>query len=385
MGAAYTPGLKVSARTWIEKTRRLPLKGTVLVSEGERVDPDTVVARTELPGLMQTVKLAERMGIEPSQVGGALKVAVGDTVAVGDLMAESKGLFGRLFRNEFRSPVKGKVELISASTGHVGIREAPTPVEKDAYIRGVVSRILPGEGVVVGCEGALVQGIFGVGGERRGEIVVVTGGPNEPLTEASLNESHRGKIVVGGSNVSGAALRRAEEVGVIGIVVGGVVDRDLMDYLAAALKQPGYDIGVAITGQEPIAFSLIITEGFGTIAMAARTFGLFQSLQGQTASINGATQIRAGVIRPEVIVPRSDGSATAGSTGNDSEGGQLAVGTPIRVIREPYFGILGVVTALPPELVKVESETLVRVLEAKLDDGRTVVVPRANVEIIEGA
>ena len=37
--------------------------------------------------------------------------------------------------------------------------------------------------------------------------------------------------------------------------------------------------------------------------MAARTFGLFQALQGRTASINGATQIRAGVIRPEVIVP----------------------------------------------------------------------------------
>lgn len=384
MGAAYTPGLKVSARTWIEKTRRLPLKGTVLVETGQPVNPDTVVARTELPGLMQTVKIAERMGIEPSQVADALRVSVGDTIAVGDLMAESKGLFGRLFRNEFRSPVKGKIELISGSTGHVGVRESPTPVEKDAYIRGIVSRVLPEEGVVVGCEGALVQGIFGVGGERRGEIAVVTDGPDQPLTDALLNESHRGKIVVGGSNVSGAALRRAEEVGVIGVVVGGVVDRELMDYLAAALKQPGYDIGVAITGQEPIAFSLIITEGFGTIAMAARTFALFRSLQGQMASINGATQIRAGVIRPEVIVPRTD-TVTAVPADSEDKGGQLSIGTPIRVIREPYFGILGVVTGLPPELVKVESETLVRVLETKLDDGRVVVVPRANVEIIEGA
>jgi len=233
----------------------------------------------------------------------------------------------------------------------------------------------------VACEGALVQGIFGVGGERQGEIIVITSGPDQPITDAVITEAHRGKIVVGGSNVSGAALRKAAQVGVVGIVAGGVIDRELMDYLAEALNQPGYDIGVAITGQEPIAFTLMITEGFGEIAMSNRAFALFQSLQGETASINGATQIRAGVIRPEVIVPLSD--TLEARNEDDAEGGQLSIGTPIRVIREPYFGILGTVSGLPTELVKVESETMVRVLETKLSDGRTVTVPRANVEIIE--
>lgn len=382
MGTAYTPGLKVSARTRVEKLRRLPLKGEVLVREGDRVTPDTIVARTELPGIMQTLRLAERMGIEPSDVMGALKVREGDPVQVGDVIAETKGLFGRFFRTEFRSPYAGRVELISPATGHVGIRESPTPVERDAYIRGTVIRVIPEEGVVVACTGALVQGIFGVGGERRGEIQVVTLGPEDVITETTLTETHRGKIVVGGSNVSGTALRRAAEVGVVGIVVGGVVDRDLMDYLAEALNQPGYDIGVAITGQEPVPFTLVITEGFGTIAMAERTFRLFRSLEGMQASINGATQIRAGVIRPEVVVPLED---TPAETLPDTErrSGQLIVGTPIRVIREPYFGLLGTVTALPAELMQVESETWVRVLQAQLQDGRVVTVPRANVEIIE--
>ncbi len=118
--------------------------------------------------------------------------------------------------------------------------------------------------------------------------------------------------------------------------------------------------------------------------MAERTFALFQSLEGKTASINGATQIRAGVIRPEVIVPLSDAPAALAAAGASAdEAGQLTAGTPIRVIREPYFGLLGTVTALPSELVEVESETLVRVLEAQLEDGRRVTVPRANVEIIE--
>jgi hypothetical protein len=37
--------------------------------------------------------------------------------------------------------------------------------------------------------------------------------------------------------------------------------------------------------------------------MAQRTFELLKSLTGKKTSINGATQIRAGVMRPELIVP----------------------------------------------------------------------------------
>jgi hypothetical protein len=379
LGTAYTPGLKVSPRTTIEKLRRLPLKGQVLVKEGDRVTPNTVVARTELPGMMQTVKLAEMMGLEPQDLPHALLVQIGDPIEKDTVLARAKGLFG-LFKSEYKAPVAGVLEEISERTGHLMIRMPPTPIEKDAYINGSVKQVIPEEGVVVQCEGALVQGIFGVGGERQGNIAVLTARADEPLTDAMLTEEHRGCILVGGSNVSLSALRKAETVGAVGIVVGGVVDRELIDYLRGALRDPQYDIGVAITGHEPIPFTLVVTEGFGAIRMAARTFSLLKSLEGRMASINGATQIRAGVIRPEVIVPLEEGDAQASA---GAESGQLAVGTPIRVIREPYFGLLGSVTALPAELAQVESETWVRVLEANLEDGRAVTVPRANVEIIE--
>ena len=112
--------------------------------------------------------------------------------------------------------------------------------------------------------------------------------------------------------------------------------------------------------------------------MADRTFKLLQSLEGQIASINGATQIRAGVIRPELIVPRT---ATAEA---EAERHDLDIGTPIRIIREPYFGQLATVAGLPPELQQIPSGAEVRVLVARLQSGEEVIVPRANVEIIEG-
>jgi hypothetical protein len=65
-----------------------------------------------------------------------------------------------------------------------------------------------------------------------------------------------------------------------------------------------------------------------------------------------------------------------------ADGFELKPGSSIRVIREPYFGLLGTVTELPAQLVTLDSGTHVRVLKAKLGDGRDVTVPRANVEII---
>lgn len=369
MGTAYTPGLKVSPSTVVRKTRRLPLKGDVVVAAGQDVTPDTVVARTNIPGILRTVRAAERLGIDADELPPTLQVAEGDAVTHGQLLATSKSFFG-LFRSEVHAPVDGVVELISAVTGQIGIRENPSPVEVDAYIQGRVAEVLEGEGVVVEAQAALVQGIFGVGGERQGTIHVAVADAGEPLTEAHLTEELAGRIVIGGSNISGQALRRAAEVGVAGVVVGAIVDRDLIDFL-------GYDIGVAITGHEDIPLTLVLTEGFGTIRMADRTFRLLQSLEGRTASMNGATQIRAGVIRPEVVVPHSNEHVEEG------ERRDLDLGTPIRVIREPYFGELATVTALPPELQEVPSGARVRVLEAELKDGRRVVVPRANVEIIE--
>ena len=158
-----------------------------------------------------------------------------------------------------------------------------------------------------------------------------------------------------------------------GIVAGGIIDAALIAYL-------GHDIGVAITGHEDVPVTVIITEGFGKMRMAHRTFGLLKNLQGFKASINGATQIRAGVMRPEIIVAGYQPKEAAQE--HDLSQG-LVPGTPLRIIREPYFGQLAEVVDLPPELQVIETEAHVRILRAKLADGTIVTVPRANVEIIE--
>jgi hypothetical protein len=208
-------------------------------------------------------------------------------------------------------------------------------------------------------------------------LVVAAKSPDDVLTPNRLTADMRGTIVVVGSFVPAETLAKAKEFGLAGLVVGGIHDKDLRTLL-------GYDLGVAITGTEQVGFTLILTEGFGTIPMAQKTFALLSAHVGEKSSISGATQIRAGVIRPEIIIPKQAGALTgSGESGLQREG--IRIGDPVRIIRDPLFGKIGQVSALPSDLQKIPTESEVRVLEVKFPDGQVAVIPRANIEVIEGA
>jgi len=373
MAHSYTPGLTVSERTIIRRRRLLPLPGKLLVTHGERVRSDQAVARAELPGKVYPINLANQLSIAPDEIKEYLIKKEGDLIQKDEILAENKPLI-KWFKTEIRSPVTGTLESLSMVTGQVLLREPPRILELLAYIDGAVVETIPQQGVIVEASCSLVQGIFGIGGETWGEIVVAVQSPDEPLAPAHLKANMKGKIVVGGSFLSAETMAKAKELAVAGLVIGGIHDKDLRALL-------GYDLGVAITGTEQVGFTLILTEGFGTIPMASKTFKLLSAHTGQKASISGATQIRAGVIRPEIIIPQG---ATTASAAAPSQRTGIRLGDPIRIIRDPLFGRIGEVSALPSDLTKIPTESEVRVLEVKFPDGTTAVIPRTNIEVIEG-
>ena len=372
MSRSYTPGLKILAQTKIIKKRQLPMKGTVHLKIGDIVKPDEVVASTEIPGNVQMVNVANQLNVEPENVPECMLVELDESISKGQIIAESKGIFG-LFKSQLKSPIDGTLANVSEITGQAILSEPPIPVEVDAYTSGKITEIEDQEGVTIETEGVLVQGILGIGGENRGILEVVTTSPNDELTAEMIQEKHKGKVIVGGSFLRMDTFEHAKKIGVAGIVSGGFDYTDLSKIL-------GYSLGVAITGSEKIGPSLIITEGFGKIGLAERTYELLSANAGKFAVINGSTQIRAGVIRPEIIIPseRENGEI------RDYEEADLAIteGSLIRVIRAPYFGRVGKVKSLPPELAKMESETMVRVAEIEFEDGSVEIIPRANLEMI---
>jgi len=371
MAQAYTPGLTVAESITIRKERRLPLAGQVKVLVGDLVAAEQVVAETALPGNVTTINVAHDLNVNAEEVPRLMLKAQGDPVQAREPIAEHKALWG-IFHAVSRSPIEGTVENISPVTGQVLIRGPAVPVELTAYIDGTVVEVLNDEGVVVECQGALIQGIIGIGGEAHGEIMIAVEHPAQPLTADLIAEDCHGKLIVGGEQATLDALQQAREVGAVGVVVGGI-DAAVLDELL------GETLGVAITGDEDVGITLIITEGFGKLPMAQRTFDLFRSHAGEHASLNGATQIRAGVIRPEVIIPHP---ATTEAPPEPAIM-ELRVGSTVRLIRDPYFGLLGTITALPEELQKIETESLVRVAHVRTDEGKELTVPRANIELIQ--
>jgi hypothetical protein len=387
----FTPGLRVSGCTTVRKRRELPLAGVVRVSEGERVQSDQIIAEAEREGELRVVRVAEILGVSPQEACERIVVRLGDSVEQGAVVAKLRGLWG-LFTTTAEAPIAGRVEFISEATGHVGIRAPSSTIAVRAYIDGVIERVEPGRGAVVVAQATLVQGIFGVGGERSGVITMLAVRPNQRVTEGEIPTHCAGAIVIGGQSPTIGTLKLAASRGAVGFVTASIDDKTLAEYV-------GYDIGIALTGDERVPMTVIITEGFGSLAMNERIVSILRRAEGAQASLNGATQVRAGAQRPEIITTVTDVSAADFSTAGSSTAQQsdsniqqyaaaseqgigLQVGSRVRVIRVPYFGLQGYVTALPKELVAIETGALARVATVMLDaEQREVVVPRANIEL----
>ena len=368
MSKSYTPGLKITKNTKVNKIRLLPMKGTILTKLNKEVQHSDIVASTKIPGNVHMVNVARELNIEPKKIKEVAKVEIDHKVKKGTIIAQNSGLFG-LFKSEVKSPIDGFISNISEVTGQIIISEPMIPIEVNAYIKGKVTEIFENEGVRIETNAALVQGIIGIGKEQNGIIKILS---NRDLESDSLDI--KDSIVVIDSYINLETYRKIENFGAIGIIAGGFDYEDLSNLI-------GKPLGVAITGNEKIKSTLVITEGFGKINMSKSTFDLLKNFSGYNASINGATQIRAGVMRPEIIIPITKENSN-GLDDTNIEDSIISIGSKIRIIREPHFGKIGKVTDLPFKPIKLETQTKARVAEVELNDGKKYLVPRSNLEVI---
>jgi hypothetical protein len=279
----------------IRKVRRISTKGEVFVKVGDEVEPDTVLVRGMVKNPeVHEVKIYAKLGIDTDQVKQYMLKGEGDEVKKDEAIAIYRAFFGR-FTKVCRSPIDGIIEVL-LEHGVAIIRGLPIPVEVDAHIPGRVVEVIPGEGAVVETRGVVLNGVFGVGGEERGELIVPVDESDEVLTAEAISDGQKGKILVGGALVTLEALRKAVDAGVKGIITGGIDQKDLTGFL-------GYEIGVGVTGKEETGLTVIVTEGFGAYPMEYKNFLLLKSLEGRQASIDGTTQIRQRMLRPEIIIP----------------------------------------------------------------------------------
>ena len=361
------PALTVAAGTVLLRARRLPLPGEVLVRPGQSLASGDTVAETRLPGRALPLPLAGLLGCEPGEVQRFLEVRPGQAVCKGQRLALFPGVWG-IGRREVVAPADGVVEGLSARSGHLLLRGLPTALRLDAHLPGVVSQVWPGQGCEVRCRGALVQGVFGVGGEVRGRIRLMHAADGPVRPSAGDAGDLQGAVCVA-ELADGADLAAWATAGAVAAIVGGIGYRELT---AFCVRHP--------------RFTVVLTEGFGRLPMAPRALDVLRGHEGASACVDGTTQIRAGVVRPEVVVPLGEGGAGAAAESGTRVRRPLAgagVGARVRIVRAPDFGRTGVILQGPAAPRAIGSEAVLPVVLVRLDGGGSVLVPRANVEPVD--
>ena len=370
MAKVLVPSLHVAAKTVLRRTRELPISGTVTVAVGDVVKADAVVAKAEIVGELQILRLAETFGVTASEVKKYMTVGVGDSVHAEQLVCSRRALWG-LLKQDVHSPVSGVVETISEDTGNVSIREPAQLHQIHAHIDGRVVEVLGARGVIIETSCAWVQGVFGIGGERRGILRSLAVSPETILEIKHLPQDCTGLVLFGGSAPSALVLREAAKRGAQALITASIDDQALRQYL-------GYDLGVAITGDEKVPMTVIVSEGFGNLSFSDRIIETLTPLEGRTCSVTGATQVRAGAVRPEIIVPHAEVQESAAL---QEVGASLEIGSAIRLIRFPHFGKRATICELPEQPERIATGAFVRVLRARMGN-EVITVPRSNVEVI---
>lgn len=229
------------------------------------------------------VNVAKALAVNPRQIMGFMKVREGDFIEKDRIIAQvvSQAAF-------VKSPSTGVLKKIDTKEGTVTIQYDIKPVRLLSFVGGTVSHIRPAFSAHISGKATILYGIIGFGHEAWGGLAILT-------KSTDIDFGHKGKIVTTARPIDEAFLRKAAEVEVAGVVAPSIENADWVRFY-------GEEMGVALTGDEHIPFTLILTEGFGSFEMNAEYARFLAEAKGRHASLSGRTQIRAGVMRPMVIV-----------------------------------------------------------------------------------
>lgn len=383
-------GPHVMTEVLIERIRNLPFGGRIRVLVGQAVRPETVVAELNPGGYLHFINVAKELDLPFHLAAQAVVRSEGDAVRRGEVIATRPAALGLLVA-ECRAPADGVVERIYPS-GHVTIRSHPVPVA--ASVGGTVVSAVAGEHVSILTRGTLIQGVFGLGGEGYGPLHVLppgTGpGPAPPPAAAAIPA---GAVVVTPAPATAGLIEQCIRASATA-VIAPTAHLSVLEALGCAVGPRSPD---PFGRHLRVPLILVLTDGFGQRPMQRSLYMKLAAEAGRDASVSGFTQLRAGVERPEIIIPTPPPPAGRPSTGPPVRVGRrtlvhtegtfslstLAAGARVRLLARPHLGAEGRVEELPPQPARLPSGVVLPVAVVRLDDGRRVTVARANLQAIE--
>ncbi len=343
--------MRISKDEVIYIQRTLPSATEVInVKIGDEVTPHDILAEGKKASGFRTVNLANELHVSSLEAPKFLKRAMGNNIFKDELLASKEGIFG-LGGNILLSPVDGILDYYDDKTGRLRIKLFPKNIKLVCGVWGVIEEIDEAKGMItIKTMASLVYGVLGSGKSREGTLNVI--GSKEVLVGSrQLEQTMRGQIIVGGEVVFSDGLEKAVELGIAGIISGGI---NAKDYKAIAGGWNIYNKQWSDTG-----LSLLITEGFGSIHMGEDIFSLLQQSNGKFSIIDGN--------RNRLILPSDDNSCMIyirkTKLSRDSfverlpelNMVDLQIGQKVRIVGQDYLGYQGIVEAIDKTVSQLPS------------------------------
>ncbi len=371
--------------TGIRGLRELGGGAEITVSQGQPVEPETVLGRTK------TGSRVVRLPLDEGEIAASTVLKrPGESVRRGEPLMRKATLLG-LGNVEYVCPVDGYIEEILLAQRALLIREQTSDVR--AGVWGEVAAVEPDRGVVLRFDGTVLRFFAGWGPSVSG---ILTPGV-ELFSPADVSryvtEEHRARVLWANSTVCAEAVIEAARVEVAGIVAGSIAFTELMRAAAEISSR---------TGRSRLPLTLLISEGFGSRPMGPLFRRHLSGAVGRTIYLDNPLAAAAGWGRdPEVAFspPRGEGGAApaprsrtrslqgdAGSKGTVGSPVALrprlpAAGEAVRLVDLDYFGQHGVFTGQIEEQ-RLSTGVVAQVAQVTLDEGAIVSVPVANLELL---
>lgn len=352
--------------------RRLPAQGDILVRIGSRVEPDDTIGQTTIPQPAVFLDVAGTLGVEPQDVPRRVKRNVGERVAAQQVLAKRGN-------RRCAAPTTGTLSVIDGETGIVVITPDPVTSTVAASVRGYVADVTPGRAVLIETAAAVIQGVFGVGSEQFGVLRLLVTDRNDMITPEMIDARSAYAIIIGGAGITADALRKAQQEQVRGVIVGGIDQAELQNFVQSQTNGAWQGDWYAF-GQQPmpeIVPTLLVTEGFGVHPMAEPLFDLLTRYDRQEAFLDGRMTVWSPMERPRLVIPlpRLQG-------GQDPAAPQeFQVGSIVRLLDEQHLGSVGRVTAVQ-ERGQLASGVRTTIVTVQIGEAERIVLPRTAVEVI---
>jgi len=348
-----------------KRERLLARPGRLLVLKGQDVSSQDAVAETDLSPEFLELEVAKWLNIPAGELDAFTERREGDNISENDIIAVGPA---GLVQPTVRAPCTGRVLRIAE--GKIILEKRGTARKLLAVYPGEVIDLIAERGVVIETTGALVQGVWGNGQMNSGRLRLILEKRDDPFNASCLTAECAGHVLVGGYCNQEEALRKAVEMEANGLVLSSMEAR--LVSVAAALPIP-----------------IVLVEGFGKMPYNETVYGLLTSLADRESILHAQALKRAEGFVPELIapIPKDFGAVPFEWLVNEATSNDTAFmvsGGKVRIINagtaESRVGRLVRILGQPQSLA---NGLRCMAAEVKLNDEELVVVPLANLDLLE--